>query len=442
MNQLVFDDHVLEQLKANLLASSVERCAILFANEVRREENVRLLVTEVDFPEDADYTDQSGVSAVLTPHYVAKVTKRAKLAEQSLVFVHSHPGSFPAAFSVVDDQGERKLADFLAHRDPNRVHGAMVVAEGGLASRILGTRKLLLVISLGDKRLEFGSAQPARELSERHDRQVRAFGRDGQGQIEKLRVGIVGLGGTGSVLAQQLAHLGTRDFLLIDPDCLETTNLNRVVGSQPQDVGRPKVEVAKRTIKLVAPEASVEDLMGDITRASVAQRLEGVDFIFMCTDSHGSRSVAQQVAYQYRIPAIDVGTVIVAREGEVQGIHARVQLLGTDGGCLWCSNLLDAKEIRREMMSEQERATDPYLRGAREPAPAVISINSTAVSLAVTMFLGVVTAAPIEGRYLLYNGKTASLRSVHARAQPDCFICSAAGVRGKGDRMPLFARTE
>ena len=271
---------------------------------------------------------------------------------------------------------------------------------------------------------------------------MRAFGEEGQRQLQQLRVGIVGLGGTGSVLAQQLAHLGTRDFLLIDPDNLETTNLNRVVGSRPTDVGQPKVDVASRTIGLTAPDAVLSTVGGDVTRVSVASLLEEVDFIFMCTDSHGSRSVAQQVAYQYRIPAIDVGTVIVANEAGIDSIFARVQLLGMNEGCLWCSNLLNAQEIRREMMSAPERRVDPYLRGAREPAPAVISLNSMAVSLAVTMFLGVITAAPIEGRYMLYNAKAGTLRSARSHAQPDCFICSTAGVRGKGDTQALFARSE
>jgi molybdopterin-synthase adenylyltransferase len=49
---------------------------------------------------------------------------------------------------------------------------------------------------------------------------------------------------TGSIVAQQLVHLGVRDFILVNPDILDVTNLNRVAGATPDDVGKPKVEIA------------------------------------------------------------------------------------------------------------------------------------------------------------------------------------------------------
>jgi molybdopterin/thiamine biosynthesis adenylyltransferase len=58
----------------------------------------------------------------------------------------------------------------------------------------------------------------------RYDRQIRAFGVAGQNILKSLRVGIVGLGGTGSIVLQELAHLGVTDFLLLDPDVVEESN--------------------------------------------------------------------------------------------------------------------------------------------------------------------------------------------------------------------------
>ena len=77
------------------------------------------------------------------------------------------------------------------------------------------------------------------------DRQVRAFGADGQLKLQRLRVAIVGLGGTGSLIAQQLVHLGVRDFILVDPDVIESTNLNRVANAFQDDIGQPKVKIAE-----------------------------------------------------------------------------------------------------------------------------------------------------------------------------------------------------
>ncbi|TGV96253.1 ThiF family adenylyltransferase, partial [Mesorhizobium sp. M2D.F.Ca.ET.145.01.1.1] len=125
--------------------------------------------------------------------------------------------------------------------------------------------------------------------TDRFDRQIRAFGKDGQQRIAALQVGIVGLGGTGSIVAQQLAHLGIQRFLLIDPDEIEISNLNRVVGATPADVGQTKVAIAGRMIRHIRSDADVVAIVGDVTTRSVARRLSRTDFIFCCTDTHASR---------------------------------------------------------------------------------------------------------------------------------------------------------
>jgi hypothetical protein len=94
------------------------------------------------------------------------------------------------------------------------------------------------------------------------------------------------------------------------------------------------------------------------------------------------------------------------------------------------------------MMNEEERRLDNYIQNSTEPAPAVISINSTMVSLAVTMFMSITVGIPSEGRYILYNAKGPSLRSVTASRNPTCYICSPSGVLGRGDAQALFTRDE
>jgi hypothetical protein len=98
--------------------------------------------------------------------------------------------------------------------------------------------------------------------------------------------------------------------------------------------------------------------------------------------------------------------------------------------------------VRRDMMNDDERRLDPYIQGAIEPAPAVISINGTVTSLAITMFMAISVGVPSNGRYILYNAKGPSLRSVTASPNPTCYICSRSGVLGRGDTQPLFTRNE
>lgn len=444
MIEVVLGTDDVAALRAQLIGGQDEACAILYTSQTSRaDQTIRLLVREVEFPASADYAHRSAYGAELRPEFVARVTKRGRRDAYGLVFVHSHFGSEAPAFSPVDSRGEADLAAFLAHRHPQLIHAAVVISEGGVRARQLGTDEPIRVVGVGPVReIIFDTAPADQSLSEVFDRQARAFGIVGQQTLQRLRVAVVGLGGTGSLIAQQLAHLGVRHFILIDPDILESTNLNRVVNARPEDVGQPKVEVAARYIQSFAQDASVFRMQGDVIRAKVAHELVNADFIFGCTDSHGSRAVLQQISYQYLIPCIDMGNTIVVADGRVAYVYGRVQLLAPGLACFTCSGLLDPNQVRRDMMTAFERQADPYLQGAHEPAPAVISLNGTVASLAVTMLLAVVTGIPMPARHLLYNALTATLRTVRAQPQADCYICSRSGAFARGDAWPLMARQD
>jgi molybdopterin-synthase adenylyltransferase len=429
---------------ALLSHGEAEHCAILYASQTKRADGlIRLLVCAIEIPGQDDYMAQGECEAVLSPHCVARVTKRARRDRQSLIFAHSHPGGDPPEFSWVDDDGEGHLARFLGWRSPENLHAALVMSRGGIAARRLGTREKARVVALGESRVVLSDRiGPATSPAGRFDRQVRAFGEAGQRAIEALRVAVVGLGGTGSVIAQQIAHLGVRGFILVDPDVLEETNLNRVVGSMASDIGRPKVEIAADSIGRIAPKAAIQSVQGNVVHAEVARALTEADFIFGCTDSHGSRAVLQQVAYQYLIPCIDMGSTITTADGSLTGVFGRVQLLAPSLGCLTCSALLDSEEVRRDLMSPFERKLDPYIGGERVPAPAVISINGTVSSLAVTMFMAIITGIPSGARHLVYNALSSTLRSVRVASADNCYICSRAGVLARGDSVSLYARDD
>lgn len=417
-------------------------CAVLICSvTVRSDGQIRLLTRDVIHPELDDYSRRGPLEAELRPTFVAKVAKKVALTRSALVFVHSHPGSASPRFSPTDDDGEAKLARFFDHRTPGLGHFSLVVSEGGFSCRHLATERYLRVIALGDERLILSEPDVARPVSNEHDRQVRALGAGAQSVLETLRVAIVGLGGTGSIAAQQLVHLGVQEFILIDPDVVEQTNLNRLAGAAPRDVGESKVAIAERYIRRVRPTAMVTGFCEDVVRVGTAKRVCDADIIFCCTDSHGSRAVLQQISYQYLIPCIDMGNVIAVADGAITHITGRVQMLAPGLSCFTCGGLLNGNEVRRDMMSKAERRQDPYLVGAREPAPAVMSLNGTIVSLAVTMFLAAVAGLPSPARHVLYDGLRSRLRTAKGTPEPECIVCSRSGALAKGDSWPIYART-
>src|SRR2546423_9747119 len=94
---------------------------------------------------------------------------------------------------------------------------------------------------------------------ERYSRNEVLFGPEGQQRIAATSVTIVGLGGLGSHVAQQLAYVGVADYGLVDFDVVTDSSLNRLVGAQDADVAAAtkKVAVAKRTIIGINPDAAV-----------------------------------------------------------------------------------------------------------------------------------------------------------------------------------------
>ena len=418
-----------------LVRLDVETCAIAIA----RSSHGRLIVHDVLHPEAGDYLDRSEVSAQLKPEFLFESVNIARQTASSLVFIHTHPfDSSVPTFSPVDDAGEGRLIDFVGRRLGGRDHGAIVLSPGGLAARKLGADEAATVLSVGRKlRIENG---PALEPDDRFDRQVRAFGADGQAAIAALKIGIVGLGGTGSLTAQQLAHLGVRDFILIDFDCVDKTSLNRLVGATRSDVGTKKIEVARRQILAVDPAAAVELVDGDLADDATARALLDRDLIFGCTDSHASRAILGQIAYQYLIPVIDMGVSLSVRDGRLAKVTGRTQLLTPGLPCFSCLELLDSETIRREMLTPELRAADPYIDGAHEPQPSVISLNSTVSSLAVSMFLGAVTEAPLDATFLRYDGIKGVVKPMAGTIDPDCYVCSRSNALARGDQWPLPTR--
>lgn len=441
MSGLRFPCPLYRTISAELLAGvPLESCGVAYS--VHDPRTGTWVVDHVEAAPEAAYEHRDEISATLRPSFIVDIANRARAKARSVVIMHTHPFE-PAHpnFSQVDDDGEASLAHYLRHRAPAGGHLSLVMGQRGCRTRKIGTGEEVPTWSIGEKLLLLSHNEAADPVQSEYDRQVRAFGAVGQRAISSLKVGVVGLGGTGSVLVQQLARLGVRDYVLIDPDAVEVTNLNRLAGAGPADLGAAKIDIAQRAIRMCSPSAHVVGLRADVVDQNSALELIGLDFIFLCTDSHASRAVVCQLAYQHLVPAIDMGVSITVRDGIVTHISGRVQMLAPGLPCLTCTGALDANQIRREMMSPEQRASDPYFVGAYEPQPAVMSINSTVASLAATMFMAAVTSAPGQARFQLYDGIRGTVRPTEARIVEDCIVCSTKGALAKGNSWPLPVRT-
>jgi hypothetical protein len=198
--------------------------------------------------------------------------------------------------------------------------------------------------------------------------------------LRNSRVAIIGLGGGGSHIAQQLAHLGVGEFILIDPDLVEDTNLNRLVGATQQDVdeGTGKTSVSARAVLGVNPGAKVRIETTQWQTCAVA--LRSYDVIFGCVDSIGERAQLETAARRYLIPYIDIGMdVHKVDEGFFVGGQVAVSIPG--GPCLRCMGIVNEGALKLE--------AERY--GAAGGRPQVIWPNGVLASLAVGFFVHLTT---------------------------------------------------
>jgi molybdopterin-synthase adenylyltransferase len=439
---LVFSVGQLEELRNDLAHPKLESAAILLARPVvrgRGGRDSRLLILECHVAGSEDYAERSETSVTLRSEFCLPLEKRAKLEGLSLVYCHTHIHVGVPRFSIIDDRAEADLLTYLASREIRQPHAALLCSEDASIARSLGTNEAAQVREVGPNlTLEWA---PDFSSTPEHDRQVLAFGETGQAKLSSLKVAVVGLGGTGSLVVQQLAHLGAHRFVLVDDDIIEQSNLNRLVGAIPADVGsESKVEVASRVIRTLRQGAEIEAVVSDVTAPGVWRSVADADFVFSCTDTHASRHLLSQLAYQYRIPVIDMGVSITHQPNRLQ-LAGHVKMLAPGLPCLWCANHLDPQRVREELMSEGQRSADPYFQGGGGvEQPSVISLNSTVASLAVTMFLAAVAGVPAEPRYLTYDGNRGRVHALADRANEECPFCGPHSSAGMGDTYPLPER--
>lgn len=442
MIKVVFAGNELSGLAKRFRSLSVESFAFAVAKPVQVGKGWRLLVTSVHEPKPDEYEERTVFNVRPTAAFRLKMEKLARRDGMVLVYCHSHPlqGGVPV-FSATDDATEAALAPYARARLGDAPHVSLLIGSQSIAARVMADPAPVTVFEMGHRVVSYVRGAPV-AVGEEHDRQIRAFGEAGQRAIAAITVAIVGLGGTGSVMAQMLVHMGVRNFILIDPKCITNSNLNRVAGTRPGDVGRAKVKVARRMIKGIAPDATVIIRQGDVLQARIGAMTLGADVILCCTDSHGSRSFLNQLAYQYYIPVIDMGVVIHVTDDRITHFGGRVQMLAPGLGCLVCRDgILSADEVRWDLSNAEARAADPYFntRVAVEQ-PAVMSLNSAVVAQAGTMFLAAVAGIPSDARSQILRGMQGDMRRLDDAPRPGCVNCSKDAYLGQGDRYPLPTR--
>lgn len=222
------------------------------------------------------------------------------------------------------------------------------------------------------------------------------LGADSEQWLAGLTVGIIGLGGGGSHVAQQLAHAGVGGFVLVDDDRIDDSNLNRLVGATLLDVSSQtrKVDIAARVIRAVNPKARIETyphLWQEVMGA-----LQVCDVVFGNIDNVRGKDELEGFCRRLLMPYIDQGMDVHSLNGRYL-VAGQVVLSLPGAPCLRCLGI-----VTDDALDDEGRNY-----GAAGGKPQVVWPNAVLASSAVGLFMQLVTpwqdAAP-NGECLEYDG--------------------------------------
>ena len=264
-------------------------------------------------------------------------------------------------------------------------------------------------------------------------RQVAAITEVGQSRMRRATVGLIGVGGAGSIVADQLAHMGLGALVICERDVVGEVNLSRQEGAGPANLGAPKADVTADVVRHANPTTDVRIIYERFPGDRSHQALREVDLIVSCVDSAAARHEINKFSRRYLVPVIDVGATI-RRDGDrldlVAGHTIRVL---PDGACLQCEGLTTPALRDRELDGHDV----PYWEGDGPPgAPQVMSVNGVLASVASTEVLRMIAGLTEDRqtRHWRYEALSGELYS-REPIRPWCPVC---GLRGRGDESGPF----
>ena len=231
---------------------------------------------------------------------------------------------------------------------------------------------------------------------------LREVGGPGQQKLKAARVLIVGAGGLGAPAALYLAAAGVGTLILVDPDTVDRSNLQRQVLYAESDIGRPKVDAAADRLHGLNPHVFVAGHNGAFEDANADELVSGVDLVLDGTDDFGVRFCVNAACVRHAKPL--VSGAIGRWTGQIGVFGARP--------CYRC--------LVPEIPPDAETCVAVGVVGALAGV-----IGSMMALEAIKLITGAGEA--LTGRLLIYDALAGETRTVRVAGDPACEVCGGGG---------------
>lgn len=396
---LAFDGATHARVRSHLFpGDGCEAAAILLCARTPAPRR-RLLVRDALLVPYADCARREPDRITWPGRWIEAAIDAAEADDLALVLMHSHPGGL-FAFSEVDDDSDRRVIPGLFQALGAQHGSAIMVPNGAVRARLyapdMTLRAVDLVTAAGDDlRYWWGNSA----ILDASDHRRMAFTGDMTRELNRLQAAVIGVSGTGSIVAEQLARLGFGRITLIDFDRIEARNLNRILNARLSDVEAKslKVDIFVSAIAAHRGEGVAVPVAASVATRDAVLAASQADVLFCCVDTLEARQIADLIAAAFLIPLFDVGVVIPVRKaGEgvaIADVCGRIDYVQPGGASLQDRGVYSPASLRAEYLrntapeAHRQELKAGYIKGLIEEAPAVITLNMRAAAACVNEFV-------------------------------------------------------
>ena len=363
------------------------------------------VITELVLPEDAEHFLHGNVS--FSHEYLLRVLESVPPGT-GVAFIHGHPIPGWQSMSQDDVVAEQdRIAGPVYGRTGLPLVGLTRGSDGSWSGRTWGRiaphtyeRAPAESVRVVGRQLSITHHPSVRRIGYEPSqvRTVSVWGDNAQEQLVQARVGIVGLGSVGSLVAEALSRIGMRHLTYIDHDRIEEKNLDRTSGASRSDIGLLKVDIAHNAAARNSTSQS-QDLLpvpaSVLSEEGLAAALD-CDVLFSCVDRPWPRSLLNTIAYSHLIPVVD-GGIFAATKSDGTPLHIAwsIQTVGPGRACMECVGAYSRNEVG---LDREGMLDDPdYIRGLSEAEKAryagrnVYPFSMAVAAHEVLQFVGLVT---------------------------------------------------
>lgn len=383
---------------------------------------------------------------------IEEAIDQAEHEELSIVLIHSHPGGM-FSFSDCDEESDLKVMPslFQGSVSTDIPHGsAIMTPDGAIRARIyqndLKFNDVCSVICTSEDIVTWRLSELGNLV-----KQPMAFSSEMTTDLSTMTACVVGVSGTGSIIAEQLARMGIGKLILIDFDTVELKNLNRILNSTIEDakLGINKTRMFASQVESYRDNIKIDCIESGIGCREAIKATGDADVLFCCVDSFEGRQVCDRIASAFLQPLFDVAVTIPTRKIKNGGVAiadvcGRLDYIYPGGSTLFDRGVYSPEALRKEYLHEvapedhDEQIAEGYIKGVVEEAPSVITLNMRAASDCMMEFIARCYPFRHESNSL-YSRTTFSLADREIEFESDSsFHCSDNPFLGRALEEPLL----